>query len=168
MYGNGKSTEHPEEAGKMATEVRKNFKAWQGRAQAALKFLKEQEQGDPTRLAAIDYCFGGSTALQLAYTGADLAAVVTFHAALPVPEEAQAKAVKAGLLDCHGAVDRFIPEETAAKFHHPAPWPPALVRTPQETLRHVQAITFSRCWARSWRNASGTETGPGWHWPDRS
>jgi dienelactone hydrolase len=116
MYGEGRNTEHPDEAGKLATEVRKNIKSWQGRAQAALKVLKEQEQVGPGRVAAVGYCFGGSTALQLAYTGADLAAVMTFHAALPMPEEGQAKAVKDKLLVCHGAADRFIPEETAAKF----------------------------------------------------
>jgi dienelactone hydrolase len=67
-------------------------------------------------LAAIGYCFGGSTALQLAYTGADLAAVVTFHAALPVPDADGARAIKAKLLICHGAKDGFIPEETIHKF----------------------------------------------------
>jgi dienelactone hydrolase len=96
--------------------VRKNIKVWQGRAQTALKILREQEQVDSSKLAAIGYCFGGSTALQLAYTGADLKAVVTFHAGLPVPEAEQAKAIKAKLLICHGALDTFIPEETAAKF----------------------------------------------------
>jgi dienelactone hydrolase len=116
MYGAGKSTEHPKEAGQFAGEVRKNIKVWQGRAQAAFKILREQEQVDSSRLAAIGYCFGGSTALQLAYTGADLKAVVTFHAGLPVPEAEQAKAIKAKLLICHGAADTFVPEETAAKF----------------------------------------------------
>jgi dienelactone hydrolase len=116
MYGEGKFTEHPKEAGQMATEVRKNVKTWQGRAQAALAVLKKQEQVDPKKLAAIGYCFGGSTALQLAYTGADLAAVATFHAALPVPDEQQAKAIKAKVLVCHGAADKFIPEAIAAKF----------------------------------------------------
>jgi dienelactone hydrolase len=80
MYGEGKNTEHPREAGQFAGEVRKNIKVWQGRAQAALKVLRDQEQVDANKLAAIGYCFGGSTALQLAYTGADLKAVVTFHA----------------------------------------------------------------------------------------
>jgi len=116
MYGEGKHTEHPNEAGQFAGEVRKNVKVWQGRAQAALKVLTEQPQVDADKLAAIGYCFGGSTALQLAYTGADLKAVVTFHAALPVPDAEQSKAIKAKLLICHGAADRFIPEETAAKF----------------------------------------------------
>ncbi len=116
MYGEGKHTEHPNEAGQFAGEVRKNVKTWRGRAQAALKVLRDQEQVDADKLAAIGYCFGGSTALQLAYTGADLKAVVTFHAGLNVPDAEQAKAIKAKLLICHGAADRFIPEETAGKF----------------------------------------------------
>jgi dienelactone hydrolase len=116
MYGEGKTTEHPKEAGQFVAEVRSNVKAWHGRAQAALKVLTEQPQVDPTKLAAIGYCFGGSTALELAYTGADLKAVVTFHAALPVPEAEQAKAIRAKVLVNHGAADTFIPEETAVKF----------------------------------------------------
>ncbi len=116
MYGAGKHTGHPREAGQFAGEVRKNVQVWQGRARAALKVLKDQEQVDPSNLAAIGYCFGGSTALQLAYTGADLKAVATFHAALPVPEPAQAQAIKAKVLVCHGAADSFIPEATCQKF----------------------------------------------------
>ena len=116
MYGDGKTVEHPQEAGKMASMVRQNLREWQGRAVAGLKVLQSQENVDPSRLAAIGYCFGGSTALQLAYTGADVKAVVTFHAALPVPDDSQAKAVRAKLLICHGAADGFIPEETAQKF----------------------------------------------------
>ena len=115
MYGEGKVTTHPQEAGQMAGEVRKNVKTWQGRAQAALKVLQDHELVDSTKIAAIGYCFGGATALELAYTGADLAAVVTFHGALPVPEPEQAKAVKAKILICHGALDSFIPEATIQK-----------------------------------------------------
>jgi dienelactone hydrolase len=115
MYGEGKATEHPKEAGKMASAVRKNIKTWQGRARAGLKVLQDDERVDAKRIAAIGYCFGGSTALQLAYTGADLAAVVTFHAALPVPSEEEARAIKARVLICHGAADSFIPEATIQK-----------------------------------------------------
>jgi dienelactone hydrolase len=116
MYGGGKVTEHPKEAAQFAGEVRQNVAVWQGRAQAALKILTDQPTVDGSRLAAIGYCFGGSTALELAYTGADLKAVVTFHAGLPVPEPKQAQAIKAKVLINHGAVDKFIPEETAVKF----------------------------------------------------
>jgi dienelactone hydrolase len=110
MYGAGKVTEHPEEAAQMAAEVRKNIKAWQGRAQAALNLLQEHELVDANKIAAIGYCFGGSTALELAYSGANLAAVATFHAALPPPEPEQAKAIKAKVLICQGAADPFVPE----------------------------------------------------------
>jgi dienelactone hydrolase len=78
--------------------------------------LKDQERVDTNKLAAIGYCFGRSTALQLTYTGADLKAVVTFRAGLSVPDAEQAKAIKAKVLVCHRAADSFIPEKTAAKF----------------------------------------------------
>src|SRR5262249_8165745 len=61
MYGNGKTTEHPKEAGQMAGEVRKNLKTWEGRGLASLKVLQDHELVDSKRLAAIGYCFGGST-----------------------------------------------------------------------------------------------------------
>jgi dienelactone hydrolase len=115
MYGEGKTTEHPQEAGEMAGAVRKNVKQWMGRATAALKVLQDNPDVDGKKLAAIGYCFGGSTALQLAYSGADVVAVVSFHGALPVPDEDQAKAIKAKILICHGAADAFIPEATIQK-----------------------------------------------------
>lgn len=110
MYGKGKMANHPMEATKFASEVRSNVKDWQARATKALDILKSQEECDPEHLAAIGYCFGGSTSLQLAYTGADLDAVVSFHGAPQTPTEEQAKAIKARILIAHGAADKFIPE----------------------------------------------------------
>jgi dienelactone hydrolase len=116
MYGEGKTTEHPAEAGKWAQQVRANQQEWLGRAQAGLNVLKKQEGVDTARLGAIGYCFGGSTALQLAFSGADLKGIASFHGALPVPSDEQVKRTKARLLVCHGAQDSFIPEETVQKF----------------------------------------------------
>ena len=116
MYGVGKITEHPMEARKMAEAVRMNQAGWLGRAQAALKVLQSQEQVDKENIAAIGYCFGGSTALVLAYSGAPLKAVNTFHAALPTPTAEQAKAIKAKLVVAHGADDAFISKESIDKF----------------------------------------------------
>jgi dienelactone hydrolase len=116
MYGDGKTTEHPKEAGVMAKAVRNNVKAWHGRAQAGLKVLQDHELVDSKKIAAIGYCFGGSTALELAHTGAEVAAVVSFHGALPVPAAEQAVKIKAKILICHGALDSFIPEETIQKL----------------------------------------------------
>ncbi len=119
MYGEGQVFEHPREAGAMAGKVRENIETWRGRAQAALDVLKKQPQTDPNRLAAIGYCFGGSTALQLAYSGADLDAVATFHAALPAATPAEAKAVKGRILVAHGAADGFVPDAAVEAFKKP-------------------------------------------------
>jgi dienelactone hydrolase len=116
MYGGGKTAEHPQDASKMAAAVRMNVADWRKRAEVALEVLKAQPQCDNHKLAAIGYCFGGSTALQLAYSGADLKAVVTFHAALPTPSADEAKSVKARVLVCHGGADTFIPEEAIKAF----------------------------------------------------
>jgi dienelactone hydrolase len=116
MYGDGKFTKHPNEAMEMATHVRQNIDEWQKRASAALDILKQQPECDASHLAAMGYCFGGSTALMLAYTGVDLDAVITFHAALPTPTAEQARAIKPTIVICHGALDSFIPEEAIHKF----------------------------------------------------
>lgn len=116
LYGDGKTTEHPMEAGQFAGAVRKNIRTWLGRGEAALKVLREQPQVDPKKVAAIGYCFGGSTALQLALAGADLNAVAAFHAGLPPVTEEKAKAVKAKILLCQGGADANIPVEADKKF----------------------------------------------------
>src|SRR5262245_42162602 len=116
MYGDGKSVDHPDDARKMSGLVRENVKVWRGRAEAGLKQLKAQPNVDGDKIAAIGYCFGGSTCLQLAYSGADLKAVATFHAALPTPTEAEAKAIKPKMLICHGDADAFIPADAIKNF----------------------------------------------------
>ncbi len=124
MYGDGKLAKHPEDASKMSAEIarkmsaeaRKDVEAWRGRATAALKVLQDNDKVDATKLAAIGYCFGGSTCLQLAATGADLKAVATFHAALPPLSVEDAKKIKAKVLVNHGADDFFISKESIDKF----------------------------------------------------
>jgi dienelactone hydrolase len=111
LYGDGKviDTAHPEDAKGMATFLRSNQAVWRARAEAAYKTLSARPNVDASKVAAIGYCLGGSTALQLAYTGADLKAVTTFHAALPTPTPAEAGAVKAKVLVCHGGADPAVP-----------------------------------------------------------
>jgi dienelactone hydrolase len=116
MYGPGKVTEHPKEAAKLAQEVRMNQEVWLARAQAALKTLQAQPQVDPGRVAAIGYCFGGTTALVLAASGAPLKAVSTFHAGLPPLTADQAKQIKARVLINNGADDGFVSKEAIDKL----------------------------------------------------
>ncbi|QDT39788.1 dienelactone hydrolase family protein [Stratiformator vulcanicus] len=116
MYGEGKITEHPKQAGEWAGQVRQNVESWRSRALAGLEVLKSQPVVDPERLAAIGYCFGGATVLQLAYAGTDLKGVASFHGALPIASDADAEQVRADMLICHGAEDGFITAETIRGF----------------------------------------------------
>jgi dienelactone hydrolase len=116
MYGDGKTVDHPDDARKMATAVRENVKTWRERAEAGLKVFKLQTPVDSTKIAAIGYCFGGSTCLQLAYSGVDLKAVATFHAALPTPTPEEARAIKPKLYIAHGADDPFVAAAAVTAF----------------------------------------------------
>ena len=66
--------------------------------------------GDGFRRAAIGYCFGGSNVLDLARSGADVAAVVSMHGNLKTALPAEPGAVKAKVLVVHGADDPIAPK----------------------------------------------------------
>lgn len=114
MYGGGRVTHHPDEAGQWAQQVRANAVVWRARARAGLDELLKQDLVDPDRVAAIGYCFGGSTVLHMAYTDAPLKGVVSFHGALVPP--AADTTVKPRVLICHGGADAFIPQASVDAF----------------------------------------------------
>lgn len=116
MYGKGVRTDDPEAAGKLARPFYQDTALTRERASAGLKILADHARVDRTKLAAIGYCFGGKVALELARSGADLAAVVSFHGSLGTAEPAGEGAVKATVLVCHGADDPFIPAAEKAAF----------------------------------------------------
>jgi len=110
MFGEGKVATHPEDAKAMVGEVTAKAPEWLGRASAAFKVLQGQTMVDAQRIAAIGYCFGGATVLQLAYSGAPLKLAATFHGSLSAPEAPQN--IKAKLLFFHGGKDPFTSAET--------------------------------------------------------
>lgn len=112
MYGNGKVVDNPKDAGMLAGGLRKDHAAWMGRANAAVKVLQDDPNVDASKIAAIGYCFGGSTALELANTASPIVAAVGFHAALPPIDAEKAKKIKARILIAHGADDTFISDES--------------------------------------------------------
>jgi dienelactone hydrolase len=113
MYGDGKTTEHPDEAGSMMHAVQADVDVWMGRAAAALDILKSDTHVDPNRLAAIGYCFGGATALQMAYRGMPIKAAVSFHGALTPP--ASTDKIKASILILQGDKDPFVSKDAIEK-----------------------------------------------------
>jgi len=111
IYGDGQTTDDPKEAGKMAGKFRGDRKLMRDRVRAALDTLKAQPQVDPSKTAAIGYCFGGSCVLELARSGADVNGVVSFHGALDTPMPAKKGDVKAKILVLHGADDPMVSQE---------------------------------------------------------
>ncbi len=119
MYGQGKVTQHPKEAGQWAATIRENSEAWRRRARAGFEALRARPEVDADRCAAIGYCFGGATTMQMAYAGLPVRGVVSFHGSLPVATEAEAKLVKQNgvrVLVCHGSSDSFIPKPRVQEF----------------------------------------------------
>jgi dienelactone hydrolase len=87
---------------------------WRRRVVGAFDRMRQERAVDPARSAAIGYCFGGSTALQLARTGADLRAVVCFHGGLATGPDGEAEGIRAALLVLTGAIDPVVPSEDVA------------------------------------------------------
>ncbi|MCA9400712.1 MAG: dienelactone hydrolase family protein [Candidatus Omnitrophica bacterium] len=117
MYGDGKTADHPDDAGAFAGQVMKNLDAVaKPRFLAALNVLKQQPTVDSAQLAAIGYCFGGGTVLNMARMGVDLTGVVSFHGSLASPKRAEPGDVQAKILVCHGADDQLISPEQIEDF----------------------------------------------------
>lgn len=115
MYGKGKLTKDPQEAMRWAGPFRTDRQLMRDRVKAALDVLLANEHVDPAKIGAIGYCFGGTTVLELARSGADVKGVVSFHGGLSSPNPADAKNIKGRVLACHGADDPNVkPEEVAA------------------------------------------------------
>lgn len=111
MFGAGRVTRDPKQAEEWYGMVA-NGNLMAPRSKAGLDVLRQQPQTDKSKLAAIGFCFGGSTVLQLAYSGEPLKATVTFHGGLMPPSEAQLANIKSPILILHGAEDAFTkPEE---------------------------------------------------------
>lgn len=115
MYGKGVVTEDPKKAGELAGQFYgKPLMA--ERARAGLDTLLKTRLVAEGKTAAIGFCFGGATSQALAYSGAPLKGMVSFHGSLiPAPEGA-AQRNQAKFLILHGAVDPFIKAEDISAF----------------------------------------------------
>lgn len=115
MYGGGQVTDKTDEAGKLAGQFKGDAKRWRERAKAGYDALIKTGRVDEKHIAAIGFCFGGSTCLQMAYSGLPLAGIVTFHGGLMAPA-ADDPAIKAKVLVLHGADDPLVPTDAVSQF----------------------------------------------------
>jgi len=86
------------------------------RVRAALDALHAQDGVDTDRMAAIGFCFGGTAVLELARSGAPLAAVASFHGLLTTAAPARHGDIKARILAATGALDPLVPPEDVTLF----------------------------------------------------
>lgn len=116
LHGDGRIISGLPEARAALEPLRNDPQLTRARAGGGLKALLERPEVDSSRIAAIGYCFGGTTALELARGGADIKGVVGFHSGLATTRPEDAANIKAKVLVCIGADDPGIPPEQRAAF----------------------------------------------------
>ena len=116
IYGKGNRPKDQSEAAAEAGKYKKDRELLRKRVNAGLEELRKQQLVDSKRIAAIGYCFGGTTVIELARSGADIAGVVSFHGALDSPKPEDGKNIKCKVLALHGADDPFVPAKDVAAF----------------------------------------------------
>lgn len=116
IYGKGVRPTSLKEAGALAGKYKGDRQLLRARVNAGLDELKSNDLVDPAKVAAIGYCFGGTTVIELARSGAQLNGVVSFHGGLDSPTPDDGKNIKCKMLILAGADDPFQKPDDLAAF----------------------------------------------------
>ncbi len=115
-HGNGKVFANLQEAMQGAGPLMGDPNVARNRMKATCDKLASLPQVDPSRLASIGFCMGGTLSLELARVGAPLRGIVSFHGGLQTQRPAEAGSLKAKILVCTGADDPFVPAAQVQGF----------------------------------------------------
>ena len=151
IYGKGIRPDNPKDASAEAGKYKSNRPLLRTRVNAGLEVLRKHELTDPKRIAAIGYCFGGTTVIELARSGADIAGVVSFHGALDSPNPADGKNVRCKVLALHGADDPFVPAQDVAAFEEEM----RQARVDWQLVKYGGAVHSFTDWAAGNDNSKG-------------
>ena len=110
-YGSGTLGTNTEENSALIQPFLDDRAMLQGRMQIALEVLKDLDEVDASRVAAIGFCFGGLCVLDLARTGTDICGVVSFHGLFGSPGNTASNKIKAKVLALHGWDDPMAPPD---------------------------------------------------------
>jgi dienelactone hydrolase len=116
IFGKGVLFTDFQSAGANAGKYKQDTTLLRSRIKAALSVFKKQKQVDANNIAAMGYCFGGTTVLELARSGVDIKGVISFHGGLSTANPDDAQNIKTKVLVCHGAVDPFVSAEEFNTF----------------------------------------------------
>jgi dienelactone hydrolase len=115
LYGDGRTAADPQEAMALSGTFYTHPEKALARFEAARKRVEEFAEVDTSREAIIGYCFGGGMALNIGKLGEDVKGIVSFHGNLAgVP--ADKEKLRAPLLVCHGADDKFVGKDEVTQF----------------------------------------------------
>ena len=116
IYGKGVRPANAQEAGAQAGKYKSDRATLRSRVRAAFDTMLKSALVDAKKTGAIGFCFGGTTALELARSGAPVDVIVSFHGGLETPTPADAKNIKARIVALHGADDPYVKPEEVAGF----------------------------------------------------
>ena len=105
MYGKGVLGTTTEENTALMTPLLEDRSLLQRRINRAIEVLREQPEVDPSRVAAMGYCFGGLCVLDLARSGSDVLGVVSLHGLFNPPGDSASQPISARILCLHGYDD---------------------------------------------------------------
>ena len=114
LFGNGQMVETPAEAGALATPFYQNPQMGVDRLTKYIQLAKMDPHVDASKIYVIGYCFGGTQALNLARSGADLAGVVSFHGGLD--STIKTEGIKTRILAINGLADPMVPAKQRTGF----------------------------------------------------
>jgi len=114
IYGKGVRPIDPKQCAVQAGTYKSDLPLLRRRVLLGVNQLKKHPGVDGTKLAAIGYCFGGTSVLELARSGTEMAGVVSFYGGLSTTMPAKPGEVKARILVCHGGADGHVNQEVPA------------------------------------------------------
>lgn len=116
LYGKGIRGDSPDENAALMQPFLDDRAMLQRRLLVSLGTLREQDEVDAARVAAIGFCFGGLCVLDIARTGEDLAGVVSFHGLFTAPGNTGGNRARARVLVLHGWDDPMATPDAAVEL----------------------------------------------------
>lgn len=115
MYGNAKIGTTNEEKSTLMNPFMVDRARILRRLQSAIEAVKNVNNADSSRIAAIGFCFGGLCALDLARNSYEIAGVVSLHGLLSPPSQSLAP-IQSKVLVLHGHDDPMVPPDHVLAF----------------------------------------------------